>query len=71
MWAYKTTPWKTTNETPYSLAFNFEAVIPLEVRLPTIQTEAYNEAHNTKVLACDLDLTKERRENALIRMPNY
>ncbi|GFS42946.1 hypothetical protein Acr_00g0082720 [Actinidia rufa] len=50
LWAYRTTPRKTTNEMPYSLAFGFEAVIPLEVGLPTIRTEAYNTSHNNEVL---------------------
>ncbi|GFY95165.1 hypothetical protein Acr_10g0005500 [Actinidia rufa] len=71
LWAYRTTPRKATNETPYSLAFGFEAVIPLEVGLPTIRTEAYNTSHNNEVLARDLDLAEERRENALIRMADY
>ncbi|GFY99152.1 chitin elicitor receptor kinase 1 [Actinidia rufa] len=31
--AYRTTPWKVMNETPYSLAFDFEAVILLESEL--------------------------------------
>ena len=37
LWAYRTIPRKATNEMPYSLAFDFEVVIPLEVSLPTIQ----------------------------------
>ena len=61
MWAYQTTLQKATNETPYALAFEFEAVIPLEVSLPTIQTEAYDINHNEEVLARDLDLADERR----------
>ena len=36
LWAYRTTSRKATNEMLYSLAFGFEAVIPLEVGLPTI-----------------------------------
>ncbi|GFS42559.1 hypothetical protein Acr_00g0080540 [Actinidia rufa] len=68
--AYRTTPRKTTNEI-YALAFGFEVVIPLEVGLPTIRTEAYDANHNEKVLARDLDLADERRENALIRMTDY
>ncbi|GFS40182.1 hypothetical protein Acr_00g0066980 [Actinidia rufa] len=39
--------------------------------LPTIRTEAYNTSHNNEVLARDLDLAEERRENALIRMADY
>ncbi|GFZ15738.1 hypothetical protein Acr_25g0001470 [Actinidia rufa] len=71
LWAYRTTPQKATNETPYSLAFGFEAVISLEVGLPTIRTEAYDTSHNNEVLARDLDLAEERRDNVLIRMADY
>ncbi|XP_057484915.1 uncharacterized protein LOC130771317 [Actinidia eriantha] len=71
LWAYRTTLRKATNETPYSLAFGFEAVIPLEVGLPTIRKEAYDLTHNNNVLARDLDLAEEKRDNALIRMADY
>ena len=66
LWAYRTTSRKATNETPYSLAFGFKAVIPLEVGLPIIWTEAYDANHNEEVLSQDFDLVEERRENALI-----
>ena len=59
------------NETPYSLTFGFEVIILLEVDLPVIQTEAYDIGHNEGVLAQDLDLSEERRENTLIRMADY
>ena len=62
---------KVTNETPYSLDFDFKVVIPLEVELPTIWTKAYDDEHDSEVLAQNLDLAKERRENALIQMVNY
>ena len=68
LWAYRYTPWKITNELPYSLAFGFETVISLEVGLPTIWTEAYDNDHNTEVLVRDQDLSKERREHTLIQM---
>ncbi|GFY90940.1 hypothetical protein Acr_07g0011360 [Actinidia rufa] len=71
LWAYRTTPRKATNETPYSLAFGFEAVITLEVGLPIIRTGAYDATHNNEVLARDLDLAEERMDNALIRMADY
>ena len=61
-----TTPQNVTNKMPYFLAFRFEVVIPLEVGWPIIGTEAHNVGHNEKVLAWDLNLTEERRENALI-----
>ena len=54
------------NEMLYALAFGFKVVIPLEVGLSTIQTEAYDVSHNEEVLARDLDLDDEQRENTLI-----
>ncbi|GFS41482.1 hypothetical protein Acr_00g0074590 [Actinidia rufa] len=71
LWAYRTTSRKATNKMPYSLAFRFEAVILLEVGLPTIRIDAYDATHNNEVLAQDLDLAEERRDNALIRMADY
>ena len=37
LWAYRTTPRRGTGETPYSLAYGVEAVIPLEIGYPTIR----------------------------------
>ena len=71
LWAYRITPRKTMNKMPYSSAFGFEVVIPLEVGLPIFQTEAYDGDHNVEVLAHHLDLAEERRENILIKMANY
>ena len=71
LWAYRTTPQKAMNETTYALTFGFEAVILLEVGLPTILTKAYDINHNAEVLARDLDLANEQRENALIWMIDY
>ena len=71
LWAYRTTPQKATKDMPYSLAFEFKTVISLEINLFTIRTEAYDISHNEEILAQDLDLADERRENALIRMANY
>ena len=46
--------------------FEFEAIILLEVSFPTLQIEAYDNSHIVEVLARDLDLANERRENAQI-----
>ena len=60
------------NEMPYSLVFYFAVVIPLEIGLPTIQTEAYDDNNNVEILiARNLDLADEQRENALVWMANY
>ncbi|RVW72331.1 Transposon Ty3-I Gag-Pol polyprotein [Vitis vinifera] len=40
LWAYRTTPGRPTGNTPFALAYGMDAVIPTEIGLPTIQTEA-------------------------------
>ena len=51
LWAYQTTPRKATNETPYSLAFDFKAIISLEIDLHTIRAKDYDDNNNSEVLA--------------------
>lgn len=36
LWAYRATPHNATKETPYSLAYGTEAIVPLEIRLPSL-----------------------------------
>ena len=38
MWTHRTTRRRSTRETPFALAYGVEAVIPLEVGLPTTRT---------------------------------
>jgi hypothetical protein len=71
LWAYRTTPRRPTGETPFSLAYGLEAIIPLEVGLPTIRTEIFQEAQNDEALRLNLDFIEERREAALIRLAAY
>lgn len=35
LWSYRTTPRIPTGETPFSLAFGTEAVVPAEIGMPT------------------------------------
>ena len=35
LWAYRTTVRRATRETPFSLAFGVEAVVPVETKVPT------------------------------------
>jgi ribonuclease HI len=71
LWTYRTTPRCSTGETPFSLTYGVEAVIPLEVGLPTIRTEYYDPVTNEASLATDLDLAEERRDSALIHLAAY
>ena len=71
IWAYRTTPRRSTRETPFSLSYGMEAVTPLEIGLPTMRTEAYNHEQNKERIIEQLDMIEERREWALIKLAAY
>ena len=71
LWTYRTTPRKSTGETPFSMAYGAEAVIPLENGFPTMRTSAFTSDGNSELLKKNLDLIKERRENALVQLAYY
>ena len=71
LWTFRTTPQSSTGETPFSLTYGVEAVIPLEVRLPTLRSEEYDRENNELMLARDMDLAQERRDLAMIRLASY
>lgn len=71
LWAYRTTPRRSTSATPFSLAYGMEAVIPLEVGLPTLRTGLFDQGENDVSLAKELDLAEERREAAAVRLTAY
>ena len=47
LWAYRITPRFSTGETPFTLAFGTEAVIPIELELPSVRVEAFNKQSNS------------------------
>ena len=46
LWSYRTIPRISTEETSFNLAFEIEAVIPVEISLPSMRIEHYDEAMN-------------------------
>nr|GEW05065.1 reverse transcriptase domain-containing protein [Tanacetum cinerariifolium] len=59
---------KTSNgDTPFSLTYGTEAVIPAEIGMPTLRTTEVDLVGNNEALEINLDLLKERREEAAIR----
>ena len=42
LWAYRTTPRRSTGETLFSLTYGAEAVIPVEVNLCSAWVEGFN-----------------------------
>ncbi|KAK3014889.1 hypothetical protein RJ639_008461 [Escallonia herrerae] len=67
LWAYNTTSRTSTGETPFSLSFGTEALIPVKIRLPSLRLTMYDPVQNEEALRANLDLLDERRELAAYR----
>ncbi|KAI5349295.1 hypothetical protein L3X38_002182 [Prunus dulcis] len=71
LWAYRTSKRKPTGESPFSLAYGTEAVILIEIGLPTVRTLVVESNDNEQQLAHSLDLLEEHREAAALQLTNY
>jgi hypothetical protein len=71
LWAYRTTHRTATGETPFSLTYGSEAVIPTEIGEPSLRVLFFNENGNESFLQDNLDLLSEQRDLAAIRSASY
>ena len=71
LWTYRTTPRKSTRETPFSMTYGAEAIIPLENGFPTMRTSAFTSDGNSELLKKNLNLIEERRESAMVQLAYY
>ena len=69
--AYRTTKRRATSETPFSLAFGSEAIIPPNIIMPSISTLLPSIEQNSKEMATSLDLAEEKREQTITRIAAY
>ncbi|GKB45244.1 reverse transcriptase domain-containing protein [Tanacetum coccineum] len=67
LWAHRTMIKSSNGETPFSLTYGTEAVIPVEIGMPTFRTAKVDMGKNDEALEINLDLLKERREQAAIQ----
>ena len=66
LWAYRTTSRNATGETPYSLSFGAEAVVPVEIGASNYRTQHFLPDNNETSLRAELDLLEERRDQAAV-----
>ena len=66
LWVYRTTPRRSTNETPFSMTYGAETVIPPETGFSTLRIDAFTLDGNDKLLGKSLDLIEERRESVMV-----
>ena len=71
LWTYRTTPRRSTGETPFSMTYGTEAVIPLETGFPMTRTNSFNPKDNDKQLKRNLNLIEEKRKNAMVQLAHY
>ncbi|GJY17642.1 reverse transcriptase domain-containing protein [Tanacetum coccineum] len=69
IWACKDCQ-SSNGDTPFSLTYGTEAVIPAEIGMPTLRTTEVDVVRNDEALEVNLDLLEEKREQAAIREAN-
>ena len=71
LWTYRTTPHRSTRETPFLINYGSKAVLPLEARFPTLRTSLFTPDSNDQLLERSLDLVDEIRETFMVQMTYY
>ena len=67
LWSYRTSFLATTGETPFSLVYEVEAVVPVEIGMPKFRIDYFDEENNGILLALAIDLLKEKREMSQVQ----
>ncbi|GJY23977.1 reverse transcriptase domain-containing protein [Tanacetum coccineum] len=67
LWAHRIMIKSSNGETPFSLTYGTEAVIPAEIGMPTLRTAEIDLIKNDEALEINLDLIEEKREQAAIQ----
>ncbi|GKA81858.1 reverse transcriptase domain-containing protein [Tanacetum coccineum] len=67
LWAHRMMIKTSNGDTPFSLTYGTEAVILVEIWMPSIRYASVNQAENDEGLLLNLDILEERREKAVVR----
>ncbi|XP_071687091.1 uncharacterized protein [Rutidosis leptorrhynchoides] len=70
LWAHRKTFMKSTCETPFSLVYGSEAMIPVEILVPTHTVANFDETANNDALCQNLNFATERILMAAIKEAN-
>jgi len=66
LWAYRCTPQSTTQETPYSLTYGVDAMIPIEIGDTSLRRQFFDVHLNNESMLINLDLLPELRDRSCI-----
>jgi len=67
LWVYRTTVWTPTGNTPFSLVYRCEAVIPLEIQMPSLRVALatkMTKEDNDRLRLQELEALDEKRLQA-------
>ena len=56
LWAYQTTPRRSTGETPFFMSYGTKVVIPVEISMSSIRASDFSPDSNEGMMAEQLDL---------------
>ncbi|RWW72106.1 hypothetical protein BHE74_00020119 [Ensete ventricosum] len=71
LWALRTAPKTSTGQSPFSLAFGTEAVLPPEAVYPTLRIEHFTPRASKVGLRENLNFAEEHRAKAHLRILHY
>ena len=69
LWTYRTTPRRSTRETPFSMTYGTKVVIPIETGFPTLKTSSFTPSNNDRLLGKSLDLIKDEEKMSWSNWP--
>ncbi|KAI5317773.1 hypothetical protein L3X38_037480 [Prunus dulcis] len=71
LWAHRTTKRRLTGETPFSVAYGTEAIIPPHITVHSISLEVGSVDQNSEQMRLNLDLLEGEREKTIIQVASY
>ena len=71
LWAYCITPRTIIGETPFSLVYGAEAIIPVEIGMEIHRIQSYEVKENNEFMREALDWIDKKIERAYLRMEAY
>lgn len=67
LWSYHTTPHSTTKETPLTMDYGTDAMLPVEIDTHTWRRDNFSDEANETGIRCTMDMIDGIREDAHIR----